>query len=466
MSQVKQSFLSWWWNAECGLRDVLKIALPLMISTSLWSIMQFTDRLFLMWHPASEMSAAVVAGALHFSAICIPWGLASYINTFVAQYHSTQQVDRMGRYLWQGVWVGVLTFPAIWLLIFFSDDLFRFAGHSDTIRKFEVSYLSALGYGSGAMVISMAMSTYFMGRGQTATVMVVDLICVVVNIIVDYGLIFGKGGLPELGIYGAGLATAMTVWIKTTILATLLIWANKQERELQLFRYIFPCWKTMKRLFYYGLPSALQFFIEVTSYTFLLMMIGSIGDQAHKASGLALSVNDIAFVPVFGLSIALTTITGHQLGIKRPDLATRATWTTLTLGLGYTAIFSILYAGFPDLLLAAHYATNDPNHLPATKETTIILLRFVAFYCIFDTINLIFSGTIKGAGDTQFLLFCSTAISLIFMTIVAIGLHYGFGLYFVWLIMSSWIFTLGVAFFLRFLRGKWRTMHVIEPELL
>ncbi len=112
-STEQMSPLARWWIRPCGGRDVLRVALPLIISTASWTLMNFIDRMFLLWHSPSEMAAAMPAGMLLFTLLCFPLGVASYVNTFVAQYHGTGQNERIGSAIWQAMRIGWISTPPL-----------------------------------------------------------------------------------------------------------------------------------------------------------------------------------------------------------------------------------------------------------------------------------------------------------------------------------------------------------------
>jgi MATE family multidrug resistance protein len=180
----------------------------------------------------------------------------------------------------------------------------------------------------------------------------------------------------------------------------------------------------------------------------------------------------VAFVPMIGVNIAISTMVGQKLGENRPDLAARATWTAMALGMLYTGFFALLYVGVPGWFVAAHTALADDPSFPAVRETTILLLRFVALYCFFDATQIVLIGALRGAGDTRFILLATGAISAIAVLVGRIcerafdWNERGIALWGWWWILTAWIFALGVAYFLRFLGGQWREMRAIEPELL
>lgn len=452
-----------WWSRPCGGREVLVIALPLVISTGAWSLQLFVDRMFLMWHSADEMAAALPAGMLNWTLSCFPLGLAGYVNAFVAQYHGAQRPDRIGAATWQGLRIGFYTTPLFLATIPLAPLIFRAAGHDETVLWHEVIYFQVLAFGSGASVIGAAQDAFFTGRGVTRVVMIVTLASTALNGLLDYIMIFGKFGCPEMGIEGAAWATVIAMWFRVAVFAALMYQepvrlayqlAATRGLDLSLFR----------RLIKYGAPSGVQYLVEGGAFGLMTLWIGHYGKTAMAASTMAFNVNSIAFIPMFGIGIAASTLVGQQLTQGRPDLAARATWTAFWYALLYTFAFGVLYIGFPDVLLFLHSVGADPAEYQAVREVAVVLLRFVAAYCLFDAMNIVFAGAIKGAGDTWFVLKVAAVVSISGLTATWLGADRG--LLWWWLIVTLWVSSQGVIFLLRFLSGRWRTMRVIEDDLL
>ena len=179
------------------------------------------------------------------------------------------------------------------------------------------------------------------------------------------------------------------------------------------------------------------------------------------------SINLLIIFPVFGLGMGCSTIVGQKIGEHQPDLASRATWTTLALGLIYTGIFAILYFLAPGIFLFAH-ASEGSEYLEI-KHLVILYLKFVALYCIFDTIQIVFVSAIKGAGDTRFVVIVTIITALLFVG----GGSFGASLFsdpnakvnWWWISLTGWILILSVVYWLRFRQGKWKSMSVIEPQV-
>ncbi|MCH8922650.1 MAG: MATE family efflux transporter [Planctomycetes bacterium] len=455
-----------WWSRDCGGRYVLAMAMPLVISTASWTVMNFIDRMFLLWHDKNEMAAALPAGMLLFALICFPLGVASYVNTFVAQYVGAGRPKQVGRVVWQAVFIGVASVPLLVALAPLAEWFFSFAGHDEAVAVHEVTYLQILTFGAGAMVISAAMSAFFTGRGKTRTVMIVDSSANLLNVVLDVLWIFGIAGFPELGIAGAALATVVSQWFKVACYWCLMM--RKEHREtygvVSGRRLDLPL---MGRLLRFGGPNGLQLFVDVAAFTVFILLIGQLGPDAILATTLAFNVNSVAFVPMFGVGIAVSTIVGQQLGRNRPDMAARATWTAFTIAAVYTGLMGLLYVSIPDAFLFGHALGIDAAQFAPLRDTVVVLLRFVAVYCIFDAMNIIFVSAIKGAGDTRFILLTAMITSPLPVIVGYLGIRfYNQELLWCWVVLTAWIVSLGLIYFARFLQGRWRTMRVIEPELV
>jgi len=456
--------LNWWWSAPCGLREVLKIATPLIISTSSWTLMVFTDRVFLLWYSRDAVAAAMPAGALAFTIICFPLGVALYTNTFVAQYHGAGRPERISLPVWQGVFLGALMVPLALVLNPFSAQIFSAAQHGAEIAPLEASYFCALNFGGGATVISAAASSFFTGRGNVRVVMLVDSLAAGLNILLDWLWIFGRAGFPEYGIEGAAWATVVALWFKA--LFYLALWLGPTFRQrYQPWRSFRLDWPMLSRLLRFGFPNGVQFLLEVGAFTAFLMLVGRLGALELAATTLAFNVNTLAFMPVWGIATATATLVGQKLGEDLPDLAARAVWTSFAIATALMAVVGSIYLFAPGWLLSPHAQHVPAEEFEQIEALTSLLLRFVAFYCLFDAMNLIFASAIKGAGDTRFVLHVTLFLSGFPVLFTWLGLtQWGLGLLWSWGVVTTWVCLLGVAFFLRFLQGAWRTMRVIEVE--
>ena len=226
-------------------------------------------------------------------------------------------------------------------------------------------------------------------------------------------------------------------------------------------------WPLMRRLLTYGGPSGLQMLVEVVGFTFFIFIVGQLGQDALAATNLAFNINSLAWVPMMGLGIAVSTIVGQQLGRNRAAMAARATWVSFSLALLYMGTIALAYVVVPNWFLLGHAAGMSADRFAAIRDVIVVLLRFVAAYSLFDAMNLIFASAIKGAGDTQFILATSAVMAPLPTMLSWWGVrHWNWGLCGCWTAVTLWISALGLVYLLRFLQGRWRTMRVIEPAAL
>jgi multidrug resistance protein, MATE family len=455
------------WSQPNGYREVLSISLPLVASMGSITLMQFTDRIFLANYSLEAIAAALPAGIASFTLIAFFMGVANYTNAFVAQYTGAEAHTRVGASLWQGIYFSLMAAFVIASLCFFSEMIFDWIGHSPHIRALEVTYFNILTLGGGLVILGSAMACFYTGRGLTRVVMLVHMAGALINIPLDYCLINGVGPFPELGIAGAATAT-LIAYASIVVMLALLIFGKYNRKR-------FATWQARKfdkelfgRLMRYGVPSGLQFFLEIFGFTFFIQMLGRLGDLELAASNIVLSIESLSFLPMVGFHIGNATLVGQAVGKGCPEEGAYATTSALHLTLAYMILVSALFVLTPGPLLSLFKAgDHSAEHYEKIMNLGVILLRFVAVFCFFDALNLIFSGAIKGAGDTRFIMWTIAILSLGVMIVpVYIALEVmGRGLYTAWTLATVYVCALGVAFMLRYRQGKWKKMRVIEaPE--
>jgi MATE family multidrug resistance protein len=304
------------WNSDGGYREVLVIAIPLILSTATWSVQHFVDRMFLAWYSPETIAAAMPAGMLHFSMVSIFMGTAGYVSTFVAQYYGAKRYHRIGPALWQGVYISMIGGLLILIAIPFAGPIFSLVGHSPQVQQNEVEYFRILCLGVGFYIASYALSGFFSGRGKTWPVMWVNVLTTIVNLTLDYALIFGNWGFPELGIRGAGIAT-VAAGVFSFLLFLAVLASGNTNRTYQTLKG----WRLDKELFIrllrYGFPSGAQFFLEMAGFTGFILVVGRLGTASLAATNIAFNINTLAFMPMIGFGIAISVIVGQYLGACR-----------------------------------------------------------------------------------------------------------------------------------------------------
>ena len=458
------------WYGPGGCAEILNISLPLILSTSAHTLQMFIDRMFLTWYNLDAMSAAMPAGIVSFTFVSFFMGTIGYVNTFVAQYTGAQRHHRVGPAVWQGIFLALTAAFLMLGLIPAAPRLFTWFKHDPIVRGYEITYFKILILGSGPLLINTAISGFFTGRGKTWTVLYANLIATVVNICLDYCLIFGRFGFPRWGIAGAATATVIASVCSAALFAFLFLRPSLRRTYATLSgaRLEFAL---LGRLLRYGLPNGVQFMLDILAFTLFLIFVGRIDKTALTATNITFQINMLAFMPMVGLGMAVTIIVGQALGQNNPRLAQRTTWSAFWMTFTYMALVALGYWMIPSLFLYPFSINNtDPQEFAQVAHLARNLLMFVAFYCLFDTGNIIFAAALKGAGDTRFVMWISVVLSWIIMALpcyLAVKFQWGprGGLYVAWSFATAYVCVLALAFLLRFLQGRWKSMRVIEAAL-
>ena len=289
--------------------EVLRVALPLMISTGVFSLVLFIDRTLLLWHEPTQMGAAMAAGNLFWVTLCVFVGIASMTGAITSQYVGAGQPRRIGRLLWQSIWFSFATMPIFTLLGYFAESLFVATGQAPQLVPMEAVYFRVLMWGGAGEVMQTALSGFFSGTHRTRTIAIVSVVSGLLNFALDLVLIFGIDpalfGIAsavdgerwlEMGIAGAGIASVISFWFKAVCYAAILF----RPRFRHAYGMITGlCWdrRMTRRLIYFGFPTGLMYATEAGAFTVIVLMIGRLGDVPLQATTMAINFNMIAFHP-------------------------------------------------------------------------------------------------------------------------------------------------------------------------
>ena len=458
---MKKFFLKKW-NETGGCREVLILALPLIISIGAGTVQMFFDRIFLNWYSDDAMAGAMQAGIASFSIASFFLGTVSYVNTFVAQYFGAQKNHRVGPVIWQGVFLVAVSGLLMLLLIPFASRIFKFFGHEQAIQQAEITYFQIMCITATPMLLDSVLAAFFTGRGDTKTVMFVNLAATGVDLVLDYLMIFGKLGFPRMGVAGAAWSNCIAAVFIVVVYFVLIL--NKHNRKTYHMIKGFGFDRDLiKRILKFGLPNGVQFMLDVSAFTIFIMFVGRISETAQKATAIAFSINTLAFMPMIGIGIAVTTLVGQALGRNEPDVAQRSTWSGFYVAFAYMVTMAISFWLLPGLFLLPFSVNADPARFALIRPVAVNLLLFVAFYCLFDAGNIIFAAALKGAGDTRFVMIFTILLSWLVMVLPSyLDVRLGGGVYAVWTFTTAYVCIIAIVFLLRFLSGKWKSMRVIE----
>jgi MATE family multidrug resistance protein len=445
-----------------GYREALRIALPLVISTGSFTVMQFVDRIFLTRYSADAIQAALPAGLLAFTLICLFSGVASFVNTFVAQYHGAGDPRGAARATAQALIFALLAWPFMLALLPLGEWILRHCGHAPGVLREELTFYRILMLGSVAVPLGAAISGFFTGRGDTRTNMLAVVIGNLSNILLDWLLIFGNWGFPRMGIAGAGWATVLSSLLTPLLLLT-VYFSPRLRHAYDTARTFRLDAALMFRLLRFGFPAAMHLWLDVGSFALFLLLTARLDAVSLAASNIAFSINNLAFMPLVGLGIAASILVGQYQGRGQSEIAARAGWTTLKIGWIYMGVIGLTFLVFPSEYFVLFTGHGGDVKLDDVLPVGRWMLVMMAVWGVADAANVILAGALRGAGDTRFVMLYSFMV----MWLIWLGgeavllLVFGGGIKAAWIWLVVYVFILVLGFAWRFSSGRWQKIDLL-----
>jgi MATE family multidrug resistance protein len=442
----------------------MKLAFPLILSNMFWTMQLTIDRILLSQY-SSEAVAACLAAVMLFA---VPFLLlqitAAFATTFVAQYVGAGRPERVGPVINQELYFSVIAGIAFLGLIPLAEPLVAWVGHSESLQVLEATYFRILAFATLPMLILAVVTAFFAGRDDSWTVLWFSAIGMIVNAVLDWFWIFGRGGFPEGGIAGAGWATVLGSWA-SALVALGCMWRPALRRQFGLWTGWRLDAKLLGRLLWYGVPSGLQAAMDTSLWAGFLLMTGWLGGHYLAASSIVFTINGAFLIPMLGVGQAVSVLVGQRLGQNRPDLAEQVAWIGAAIAGAYMTTMGVLLAFTPDLFLFLFASDTNPQEWEAVSAVVRNLLYFVAIYSFFDSMNIMLTFALRGAGDTRFVTLLTVLLGSVLMVLPAYYVcQQGWGVYWCWGIATGYLMVQCAAFTARFIWGPWRSMRVIEPK--
>jgi len=448
-----------------GYREVLRVAFPLILSMGTFTIMQFCDRIFLAHYSGVSIQAALPAGVLSFTLICFFHALAGYAGTFVAQYHGAGDPEGCVRATAQGLWLSLFSWPLILLLIPVGFWMMRVSGHSADVLREEYRFFWILMVGGVVVPLGTAVGGYFIGQGRTRINALSCMLGCILNIALDYAWIFGHWGFPRLGITGAALATCISGCVPPGIQLALFL-REPVTRRLGWRSALALRWSLMRRMIRYGAPSGGHLLVDVGSFTLFVLMTGRLEPVAFAASNIGFSINSVAFTPLIAVSIAASIVVGQHQGRGDGASAARAGWNALRIGWVYMFCIGLSFVLFPSGYYMLFKSADASYTLQQLVTVGRPMMWMMAGWGLFDAINIVLSGALKGAGDTRFVMIYMLLFGwLIWIPGEWIIFAHHLGILMAWAWLTLYVIILSAGFWWRWRSGRWKKINLLEREI-
>lgn len=447
--------------ASFSYRELLRVAIPLVVTSASFTVQNFCDRMFLSWYSPFALQAVVPAGILFFTMVCGFMATAGFANSLVAQYYGSGDLRSCSRSVAQAVLLALFSFPLILLLIPVGLGVLALSGHSPEVLTAEKTYFTILMSGGLFLPLSAAATSFFSGRGVTHVVMLCALAGMLLNLVLNAVMIFGLGPCPEMGIAGAAWASVISGFLSPVIM--LGLYFSEKNNRLYNTRSLFYFDAVLfRRLLRFGVPSGVHLALDTGAFTLFILLVGRLGETAFMAANIALSVNMIAFMPTIGIGQAAGILTGQHIGRRDLDGAAVAGWRAVHLGWLYTLFAASTFVLMPDLYIRLFGGGDAP--FEEVVSLARILLVFASCWGLMDATNLILSGALRGAGDTHFVMWYETSMAWFFFAAgeLLIVLVFDWGVLVAWAWALIYISLLALGMIARFRSKQWQKIQLID----
>ncbi len=379
-------------------RAILALGLPLVGSHLAQFAINLTDGLMIGRYDVTALAGLVIANALYFVVFIVGSGFAWAVMPMVAAAVSTGDATQVRRVTRMAMWLSILYGLATLPILVFAGPIFRATGQAPEVAAQGGLYLVVMLWGLIPNLLIMCLKSYLAALGRTRSVLVVTLGMAALNIALNYALIFGHWGAPELGIAGAALAS---VTLQVLGLVALGLHATRAEPGHALFRNPHrPDAEAFGRVLRLGWPIGLTNLAEVGLFAASSMMVGWIGTVALAAHGIALQIASATFMLHVGLSQAVTVLAGRAYGRGDREGLRGVATTGLALSLAGAGATVALFLWVPEALIGLFLAADDPA-LPDVLALGRVLLAAAALFQVVDATQVMTLGMLRGVQDTR-----------------------------------------------------------------
>lgn len=386
------------WRREMA--ETLRLALP-MAATQLGQVAMLTTDLALIGRLGGEaVAAAALAHMVLFGCFVVGMGLVAAVAPLAAQAHGARQPRMMRRALRVGLWAAVITSIPLTLVQLEGEAILLALGQAPGPSALAGAYLQGLAWCLLAGWIFIAVRNFMSALDRPEPALWITLAAIPVNGILAYAMINGAFGLPQLGMLGAGIATAIVNW-GMCIAAFALAVHMRPFRKYQVLGGLFRMdWQLMRRLVVIGLPISGAFALEYGLFALAALMMGWIGTAELAAHQIALQVASILFMVPFGISLAATVRVGQAFGRQDEAAMRRAGIAAIVLGGAFMAAMTLAVVLARNLIPGLFLDVADPANARALELTALLLLVASTFF-IADGLQTVAAGALRGLNDTR-----------------------------------------------------------------
>lgn len=385
---MKPSFLS-------EFKQLVRLASPLLAAQLLSTGLGAVDTLMAGRYSASDLAAVAIGSSLWLPAYLLISGLLIGTTSMVARFYGAGDRAAIVTTVQQSIWLSLAVAAPCMYLLWNIDAVLSLLSVEAELAAITKSYLAGVAFGLPGVAIFSSLRSFTEGMGRTKPFMLSSLVAFLVNIPLNYGLIYGRWGLPELGGAGCGWATAASMWAQVVVLCWFTSQSRRYDNTVLFNRWQWPNLRSIREVARLGLPISLAVFAEVSIFSAIALLLAPLGALVVASHQIALSVSHLIFMLPLSLSQAITIRVGYFLGRQRQDLANFVVRT----GILSTCVLAL--ATMSLILIFRHtiigwYTTDAEVQLVAAG-----LFVWMAIYQLPDQIQIASNAALRAYHDTR-----------------------------------------------------------------
>jgi MATE family multidrug resistance protein len=432
-----------------------KLAAPVMLGMLGHTFVSFVDNIMVGQIGTAELAAVSLGNSFMFIAMSIGIGFSTAITPLIAEADSSDNLKQARSTYKNGLFLCTALGIMLFLGIYFSKSVMYLMKQPKEVVELAIPYLDLVAFSLIPMIIFQAIKQFSDGMSMTKYPMYATLLSNIINIILNYLLIFGKFGFPEMGIVGAAYGTLISRIVMVVYLWVLLRYKKRSKRIVRNIKFFVLDFLMIKRIINLGSLSAMQMLFEVAIFTAAIWLSGLLGKNPQAANQIALNLSSMAFMVAMGLSVASMIRVGNQKGLKNYKELRRIAFSLFLLGVLLAIFFALLFFIFHKSLPNIYVDLSDASNYADNMEVISIaskLLIAAAFFQISDSLQVVVLGALRGLQDVKI----PTILTFISYWVVGFPVSYFlgkeemYGSFGIWLGLLAGLTTASILLFIRF----------------
>ena len=381
-----------------------KLAAPVMLGMLGHTFVSFVDNIMVGQLGSAELAAVSLGNSFMFIAMSLGIGFSTAITPLIAEADTAHDFKGGKSAFKHGLFLCTVIGISLFLMVFFAKPLMYLMKQPDEVVKLAIPYLDLVAFSLIPLVFFQGFKQFSDGLSLTKYPMYATLIANVVNVVLNYLLIFGKFGFPELGIVGAAHGTLVSRFVMVIFLWWLLKNHEKANPYVTAIKFFQLSKAMLKKIILLGAPSAMQMFFEVAIFTAAIWLSGLLGKNPQAANQIALNLSSMTFMVAMGLSVAAMIRVGNQKGLNNFVELRRIAFSIFLMGIMFAVCFAIMFLAFhkvfPKLYLDVDDVSNALDNMEVIEIASKLLLASAIFQ-LSDSLQVIILGALRGLQDVR-----------------------------------------------------------------